>query len=262
MLKKMGAQGVYSGNPEAVGDFMASLPLGLLRGTKGAAEVTQSGQQWQGTKDLVRGAVQAATIPGAFVAPEGAEAASAGGGRVLTAIRNLLPSTERAKQLFSSVAGDANQVPVSLDNASDSALQLMDWQQKTNLGPTLNKFLNRITSPKLGPLTYEEARDYYSLLGNLSANEKMNLPPMVMHDVDGMLAGLKTDVGNAAAQVGRGADYNTAMSQYRRGAQLQDFKQAAKDAAIGPIIKGAAYGIGGTAAGGAAYKLWQWLTGN
>jgi hypothetical protein len=31
VLKKMGAHGVYSGNPEAVGDFMGSLPLGLSK---------------------------------------------------------------------------------------------------------------------------------------------------------------------------------------------------------------------------------------
>ena len=127
-------------------------------------------------------------------------------------------------KLFNSVAGDANQVPVSLDNASDGALRLMDWQQKTNLGPTINKFLNRITSPKLGPLTYEEARDYQSLLGNLSANEKMNLPPMVKSDVDSMLAGFKTDVGNAADQVGRGSDYYSAMNQYRQASPVAGSK--------------------------------------
>ena len=76
-----------------------------------------------------------------------------------------------------------------------------------------------------------------------------------------MLAGLKTDVGNAAAQVGRGPDYYSAMNQYRQAAQLQDLKQGAKDVVIGPIVKGVAYGIGGAAVGGTAYKLWQLLTG-
>src|ERR1700746_611241 len=41
VLKKMGAHGVYSGNSEAVGDFMASLPLGLLRMGKGGGEAVQ-----------------------------------------------------------------------------------------------------------------------------------------------------------------------------------------------------------------------------
>jgi hypothetical protein len=57
---------------------MASLPLGLLKTVKGAAELPQSGKRWRGTKDVAGGALQAATIPSAFVAPEGAEAASAG----------------------------------------------------------------------------------------------------------------------------------------------------------------------------------------
>ncbi|MGA7524257.1 MAG: hypothetical protein WBW84_17535 [Acidobacteriaceae bacterium] len=70
VLKKMGAHGVYSGNPEAVGDFVASLPLGLAKVVQGAAELPQSGKRWQATKNLVSGGLQAATEPTAFVAPE------------------------------------------------------------------------------------------------------------------------------------------------------------------------------------------------
>src|SRR5437879_5174266 len=40
VLKKMGAHGVYAGNPEAVGDFMASLPLGVLKMIRGGAKVS------------------------------------------------------------------------------------------------------------------------------------------------------------------------------------------------------------------------------
>ena len=54
---------------------------------------------------------------------------------------------QAAGALLQSVAADANQIPVELENSSDAALKLMDWQRKTNLGPTINKFLNRITSP-------------------------------------------------------------------------------------------------------------------
>lgn len=72
VLKKMGAHGVYNGNSQGVGDFMASLPLGLLRAFKGQNEI-ESGHVWQGTKDIAGGGLQAATIPGAFVAPEAGE---------------------------------------------------------------------------------------------------------------------------------------------------------------------------------------------
>lgn len=78
VLKGMGAHGVYSGNSKAVGDFMASLPLGLLKAGKGTAELSQSGQRWQGTKDVAGGLLDAATIPGSFVAPEAGELAGQG----------------------------------------------------------------------------------------------------------------------------------------------------------------------------------------
>lgn len=66
VLKKMGAHGVYNGNSQAVGDFMASLPLGLLRAAKGQAEIQQPGKQWQGIKNTVGGLSDAATIPTAI----------------------------------------------------------------------------------------------------------------------------------------------------------------------------------------------------
>ena len=76
VLKSLGAHGVYRGAPEAVGDFMASLPLGILKSQKGQAELTpqvlggEKGHTWQGVKDLVGGGLQATQIPAAFVAPE------------------------------------------------------------------------------------------------------------------------------------------------------------------------------------------------
>ena len=64
VLKKMGAHGVYAGNPAAVGEFMASLPLGLLTMFKGQAQQAQAGKFIQGTKNTASGILQAATIPG------------------------------------------------------------------------------------------------------------------------------------------------------------------------------------------------------
>ena len=155
-------------------------------------------------------------------------AAGAMGAQPLVGALNSTARKAAAGELFQSIARDANQVPVSLNNSGDAALRLMDWQKKTNLGPTLNKFLNRITNPNQGPLTYEEGRDFYQLLGNMSANDKMNLPPTVVHDVNTMLEGLRIDVGNAASVVGRGGDYEAAMNQYQRAAQVQDAMDTVK----------------------------------
>ena len=42
VMQKLGARGLHNGNSAAVGDFMASLPLGLLKAGKGAAELIPS----------------------------------------------------------------------------------------------------------------------------------------------------------------------------------------------------------------------------
>lgn len=145
-------------------------------------------------------------------------------------VHQVIPSLmkEDAGALFASIGSDANKVPVSLDNSSDAALKLMDWQKKTQLGPTLNKFLNRITNPKLGPLTYEEGRDFYSLLGNMSADEKLKMAAPIKYQLQTLVSGLKQDIGASAETVGRGADYYKAMGDYAKAARLQEFYEEAK----------------------------------
>lgn len=239
VLKKLGAHGVYSGNSQAVGDFMASMPLGLARVGQGAAEVPQ-GQLWQGTKDIVGGGLQAATMPSAFAAPEASEAV----GQVVNKL-NPAAMKEAAGGLLQSVAHDANKLPVQLDNAGDAALKLMDWQKKTQLGPTLNKFLNRITNPKLGQMTYEEARDFYQLLGKMSADEQLKMAPPIKRELANLVSGLKDDIGNTADQVGKAADYYQGMKDYAKAARLQDAYQAMKEAGIGAVKYGIPAGLTG-----------------
>jgi hypothetical protein len=86
VLKGLGAHGLYSGNPQAVGDFMGSLPLGLLKAVKGTAEIPQAGKHVQGAEDIAGGALQASTIPSAFLAPEAGEVAGAGLDRASEAV--------------------------------------------------------------------------------------------------------------------------------------------------------------------------------
>jgi len=80
---------------------MASLPLGLARATKGGAEVTEPGQTWQGTKDIAGGAVEAATIPSAFM---GGPAADTGAEAAGTATSKLFGNVEKAGKLFDEVS--------------------------------------------------------------------------------------------------------------------------------------------------------------
>ena len=58
--------GLYSGEPESVGNYMGSPVLGTLRAAEGATQIPQ-GKVWEGTKNVVGGALQAGQIPAAFM---------------------------------------------------------------------------------------------------------------------------------------------------------------------------------------------------
>lgn len=74
VLKSAGAEGVYKGNSKAVGDYMASIPLGLLKVIQGGAQIRQ-GHPLTGAATTTKGALQTFELPGAFVAPEAEETA-------------------------------------------------------------------------------------------------------------------------------------------------------------------------------------------
>ncbi len=173
------AQGLYGGAKRSAGE--------LLQASKDAFNSNRAGALYHGIKAVpVIGsgmdkaadqyaegdyAGEAGTLLGtaAQAAPAVLGVAdSAGMPRPDTSVAGIASklSPEAMKQsagsLLQSVAKDANKVPVQLDNAGDAALRLMDWQKKTQLGPTVNKFLNRITNPNAGPLTYSEGRDFTS----------------------------------------------------------------------------------------------------
>jgi len=171
----------------------------------------------------------------------------------------VVPSVmkENAAGLLQSVAHDANKIPVQLTNAGDGALDLMKWQGKTQLGPTINKFLNRITNPKMGSLTYEEARDWYQLLGKMSADETMKMAPPVRRSLTRMVVGLKDDIGRAADQVGHAADYYKGLGDYAKASRLQEFYDSAKDWAAHKLLPAGIYGTAAAGGIGAVYKYLQ-----
>jgi hypothetical protein len=96
LLRHLGAQPLEAGTSQATADFMGSIPLGLLRMIKGGAELSgKPSQTWQGLKDTSGGALQAMTIPGSLIAPEGAEAASAGLSKVGDAAGSAVNAAKR-----------------------------------------------------------------------------------------------------------------------------------------------------------------------
>ena len=126
VLKKMGAHGVYAGNPEAVGDFMASLPLGTIKALRGAGKVAQ-GKVASGAGDIVSGAAQAATMPAAFVAPE--ESVLSKEGLLNDAINGVSKSSEAIKAM-------AEAHPLAW-KAVKSVIGLEAWKHRGDLAQLL-----------------------------------------------------------------------------------------------------------------------------
>src|SRR5262249_396285 len=158
----------------AVGDFMASLPLGLSRATKGGAEITQSGKTWQGTKDVVGGTFQAAQIPAAFMGGPGAEA---GAETLANTGSKVFGDVEKAGKLFQEVSAAAKDQPVQLSEQVYDALknikQLADAGAK-GTPRVASKLANRLNNVD-EELYWDEARRFYSNISRLSANEYQSM---------------------------------------------------------------------------------------
>jgi hypothetical protein len=110
--------------------------------------------------------------------------------------------------------------------------------------PTKNITLYNKANTKAGPLTYEEGRDFYQLLGRLSADETMKMAPPVKRDLVQMVVGLKQDIGNAADQVGHAADYYKGLGDYAKAARLGEWYDAAKKYAVPAALGAAGLGAG------------------
>ena len=248
VVKKMGAHGVYNGNPEAVGDFMASLPLGLARTAKGAAEVTQ--EPWQGTKDIVGGASQAAAIPSAFMGGQAAgTAAGTAAEAVTTAGSKVFGSVEKAGQLFDKVKSAAAGVEVPITDEMTAAINQAKQLSATGakgLPRVVTKFFNRINNSD-EPLTWDEARMFYSNVSRLSANEYQSMNPSMARAVGKFAGAFNNTLRTTAEAAGVGDDYAQAMSLYARSKAWQQFGSDAWSF----IKKAAPYALGA----GAGSKL-------
>jgi hypothetical protein len=239
------AQG--SGFPYRAGALLATATGTNVKGMEQAAE--------QGDMGGVLG--HAAAVPVALAATEGVmRRGNAAGG----ALNKMRPSVmkQAAGELFNVVSKDAGKVPVKLSPATQEAADaLLNRQRATNLGPEVNKFLNRVTNPKLGDLTYDEARMFQQELnGKLYGSTGKPLSGAAEAEVKSALANLKTDVGNAAGEVNRAAEYYKAMGDYASAARMEEWIKRAKKAtpwvvgALGVAGVGKAIHLGDLLAGG------------
>jgi hypothetical protein len=248
LLKKMGAHGVYSGNPEAVGDYMASIPLGILKAGKGEADISQ-GKVWQGTKEFVGGVAQQTQIPAGFLGPEEA------GGAVAAKVGEVMPAAKlaRAGEAFSQIEKAIGGHQVDAVEAGNRALRIKEIAGSGGREPKVIKdFIARMTNPDKGPLTYNEARDFLGNASNLAFDESSKLNAVLKREMQQFAGELKGAIKETADKAGRLSDYQKAVSDYASARRWEGLVGSVKDLAEKETFKTVARGLlgGGTLAMG------------
>jgi len=133
VMKVLGAQGLAQGEPEAVADFMGSPVLGPLRAVKGGAEVTQEGKTWQGTKDIIGGALDTAQIPGSFM---GGPAAEEGGSLAAKFLSKSEAATDAWRKINDVLGVSAKAIRIGKDATSLESASTLPGRALANLGFT------------------------------------------------------------------------------------------------------------------------------
>lgn len=219
VLSFLGARGIDTGvTPNNPISQTILGPVHYAQGMQQVAQAKDYGQQFSGASKMLGGALDATQIPAAFLgnAPGTAE-------KVLGA---TVPSImkEQAGQRFSEVMQAAANQPVSTQAAGEIVARAKELQQAGATIPrVLSRFFTRINNPDAGPLTYKEARDFYSIATRLSADESARLTPVVRAQLAKFVGALGRAAGESAESVGQGANYTSAMSQYASGAQRSKF---------------------------------------
>ena len=226
-----GYTGLESGVSKGVADFMGSPETGALQVAKGVSEVPS--HPVKGAGNVVGGLLKAATIPGTMMAGPEVEAVGA-----------AIPSTEKAAKILGDVAEHANNVPVRMKNTWPALEEYLKYQHSGGApSKVITDMLARMDDFNKGPMTYEDARRFYTNISRLSDQEMSTLNPNMRRLMGGVKEAFKKDIGDAAGQVNQAANYYKGLKEYAKAAKLEK--------AAGEMWKWAIR-LGGTAALGAA----------
>lgn len=246
--------GSFEGHPENIGEYVPA-SIGEIGG--GASDVVH-GDVSKGLHRVISGVGNAA-LPAApfFVAgapavaaraaagglvgskvasggaeflgatPDQADLAGDIGGLVGGGAGAKFPLKSHAGELFSKVGAAAKGLPVDVAQPGNLALEAQELSKQGNSMPkVIRDFINRTTDPNKPPLTYEEARQFYSSASRLSANEASRLSPVMSRQVNKFRAALNESIADTTDQAGKLDEYVDAMKEYRRASQIGDLSKA------------------------------------
>lgn len=166
---------------------------------------------------------------------------------------DAMPNFARAGENFNTVMAAARQEPIDISGPGRVALRIQELADRGAPMPqVVRKFLVRVTDPKRPDLTYAEARDFYSNISRLSANETQRLTPVVAAQVTKLRVALDKALEVTAAKVGQAPAYRSAMTEYARASRLRSTAEDARDVMVKKVLPGGM-------AGAAAYKGYEFL---
>lgn len=191
------------------------------------------------------GSWAAKAIGGAFMGPPGVDAAEHPGMTLASAAvpvaakvvpglvaRGLGVSSQRAAQNLQDAATAAKGVPINVEKVGEQGLRAIDLQATGARMPrAATQFMRRITDPAQGEMTFEEARDFYSNLSRLSANEYNTLNPTMQRQIALMKQALHEALTEGAETVGKGSQYASGIKEYARAAKFASGAKTAGKAA-------------------------------
>ncbi len=200
------------------------------------------------------------TIANLAVPTEGANAA----GATSAAISKALPARRiaQAGQAFKDLTGTIGDHSVAMtDRLAGSLADIKDAVDTgSQLPSVINKFVTRIADMEEGPLTYKEARQFYSNVSSLSASERMATKGNDLRLIQEFKHALGETISNTAEDAGRLEQYQGAMRDFANAKQAQGRVETITDVAKKAAIRAALGGIGG-GAGYEAYRLLRDLAG-
>lgn len=160
-------------------------------------------------------------------------------------IGEAIPSSKNAGKIFDEVAEKVSSHPVDMTNElSRSASRI---QQLSDTGSSMpmaaRKFLLRVTDPDKPQLTYKEARDFYSNLSRISADEAQRLTPVMKRALSQFTYDLGKSIESTTARGDQLDKFQKAMSEYRNSMRVQNVLEELKDKVIKTLPwAAAAYG--------------------
>jgi hypothetical protein len=233
ILKLMGAKGTRIGSQAEAGDFMGSPVTGPINVLRGSAINSQEGRRGEGAWEGIKGLAETGQIPGMVIAPE---ATPVVGQVARKGAAKVFGSVSQAEPKFQEVMGAAKDVPIDLAKVQDAVARTIELSKRGHGTPPspIKDFIARMDRVgELGPITYQEARDFASAAGKLSAAEKLGTSKSMFAQLKMFAKGLGEANAGAADQAGKLEQYTEAMDLFRKAMNTRRVAKNAGKVAVG-----------------------------